>query len=111
MLENCNVLKLIYNCISGAYESLESYIVYSVFFLADELMHRVIYKSTYRNLFLFQKTLQEYAQYVLAEAVPVRQITPCVGTTVIYEPDKLESNKNTRINLIIIKFLQVPVFK
>ena len=50
-------------------------------------MQSIIYRTTYRNLFLFQRTLQEYGQYVLAEAVPVRQTMPTVGTTVIYEPE------------------------
>ena len=33
---------------------------------------RVIYRSTYKSLYLFQITLQETGQFVMASTVPVR---------------------------------------
>ena len=39
---------------------------------ADQLMERVIYRSTYKQLYLFQKTLRETNQFVMAATVPVK---------------------------------------
>ena len=49
-----------------------SYQNLSLFTVADKLMERVIYKTTYRNLYLFKKTLLETGQLVMAETVPVK---------------------------------------
>ena len=38
---------------------------------ADQLMKSVIYRCTYRHLYLFQKTLEETGQSVMAATVPV----------------------------------------
>ena len=35
-------------------------------------MERVIYRTTYKNLYLFKKTLQETGQLVMAANVPVK---------------------------------------
>ena len=35
-------------------------------------MKSIIYRSTYGNLYLFKKTLQEHGQSVMAETVPVK---------------------------------------
>ena len=43
-------------------------------------MKNVIYRSTYKQLYLFQKTLQETGQFVMAATVPVkleRKTTAC----------------------------------
>ena len=37
----------------------------------DQLMKSVIYRCTYRQLYLFQKTLEETGQSVMAATVPV----------------------------------------
>ena len=39
---------------------------------ADQLMETVIYRTTYRNLYLFRKTLLETGQLVMAANVPVK---------------------------------------
>ena len=39
---------------------------------ADQLMDKVIYRTTYKNLYLFKKTLLETGQLVMAANVPVK---------------------------------------
>ena len=43
-----------------------------LFTAAEQLMERVIYRTTYKNLYLFKKTLLETGQFVMAETVPVK---------------------------------------
>ena len=43
----------------------------SLFIVADQLMEGVIFRSTYKQLYLFQKTLEETGQLVMAKTVPV----------------------------------------
>ena len=43
-----------------------------LFTAADQLMENVIYRTTYKNLYLFKKTLLETGQLVMAATVPVR---------------------------------------
>ena len=38
----------------------------------DQLMEKVIYRTTYKNLYLFKKTLLETGQLVMAANVPVK---------------------------------------
>ena len=44
----------------------------SLFTAADELMEKAIHRTTYKNLYLFKKTLEETGQSVLAATVPVQ---------------------------------------
>ena len=43
----------------------------SLFTVADQLMEGVMLRSTYKQLYLFRKTLEETGQSVMAETVPV----------------------------------------
>ena len=49
-----------------------SYEDLSMFTAADQLMETVIYRTTYKNLYLFKKTLLETGQLVMAANVPVK---------------------------------------
>ena len=49
-----------------------SYEVFSLLTAAEELMEKVIYRTTYKNLYLFKKTLLETGQLVMAATVPVK---------------------------------------
>ena len=49
-----------------------SYKDLSLFTAADDLMEHIIYRTTYKNLYLFKKTLLETGQVVMAATVPVK---------------------------------------